>query len=349
MRKLRALLRRFWMLFAGERERNDYAMQYAKLAWAFVFGRGVFVRQIWGKVPDPDASKDVALFVHYDKNGTVHAYVLAYLQGLKDAGRSVVFITNSPRFPEAERRKLDGLASQVIWRKNKGYDFGAYADGMRLLGETSTFRTITLCNDSVYGPLFPLKDIFKRMDPKQADIWSLTDSWDTRHHLQSYFLLFHQNALNHPEFQKYWRSYLHVASKSWVIRKHEIGLSTHMRKAGLVVKPLFPYRDLLDDFFERMGDASILNDEDLTPGHRRYLAQVYDYAERGQPLNMTHFFWDRLIVKFGYPFIKREILQSNPMGLPGLYRWEKMVKAVSDYDTSLITRHLEFTMRGRFM
>ncbi len=349
MNKLRALLRRVWMLFAGERERSDYAVQYAKLAWAFVFGRGVFVRRIWGDAPDAARHKDVAIFVHFDKSGTIHGYVLDYVKGLKEAGRSVVFITNSPKFAEGERRKLDGLAEQVIWRKNKGYDFGAYADGMRLLGDSSRFRSIALCNDSVYGPLFPLSGIFERMDPEEADIWSLTDSWDTRHHLQSYFLVFHQQALRNPDFQAYWRNYLHVASKSWVIRKHEIGMSATMRKAGLVLKPLFPYRDLLDDFFERMGDASILNDEDLTPGHRRYLAQIYDYAEHGQPLNMTHFFWDRLIVKFGYPFIKREILQSNPMGLPGLYRWEKLVRTVSDYDTRLITRHLEFTMRGRFM
>ncbi len=349
MNKLRNLIRRFWMLFVGERERNDYVTQYVKFAWALVFGRGTYIRQSWGKLPSAKKHKHIAIFVHYDAQGYVHDYVLTYVKALREAGRTVIFITNSPKFPQSERKKLQSLCAQTLWRKNKGYDFGAYADGLKTLGDLSAYSTITLCNDSAYGPLFPLADVYKKMDPDVSDIWGLTDSWDTAHHLQSYFLVFHKAALSHPTFQNRWQNYVHVPSKSWVIRKHEIGLAAETRKAGLRAQAVFPYRDLLGDFFDRMGDASILDDEDLRPTHRNFLAQVFAHAESGTPLNVTHFFWDRLIVKFGYPFIKKEILQGNPSALPSLYLWESLVNKCSDYDTREITKHLEFTMRGRFM
>ncbi len=337
------------MLFFGARERSDYVVQYIKFAWALIFGRGTFIRKSWGVAPTPEKHKHVAIFVHYDQYGRVHDYVLDYIKALREAGRTVVFVTNSPKFPEKERQKLGDLCIQTLWRKNKGYDFGAYADGLKSLGELSRFSTITLCNDSAYGPLFSLSETYDRMDPDVADIWGLTDSWDSAHHLQSYFLVFHAAALKHPAFQKRWKTYVHVPSKSWVIRKHEIGISTDMRKVGLKVQAVFPYRVLLSDFFDRIGDASILENKALLPAHRKFLKRIFEHAEQGHPLNVTHFFWDRLIVKFGYPFIKREVLQRNPSGLPSLYRWENIINAASDYDTSLIIRHLEFTMRGRFM
>jgi lipopolysaccharide biosynthesis protein len=349
MKKIRNLIRRVWMLFFGARERNDYAVQYAKYAWALIFGRGSYIRQSWGETPRAQSHKDIAIFVHYDKQGRVHGYVLHYLKALQDAGRTVMFITNSPKFPDVERQKLDGLCAQVLWRKNKGYDFGAYADGMKLLGDLSAYNTVTLCNDSAYGPLFALDKVFKAMSPKIADVWGLTDSWDSAHHLQSYFLLFHKAVLNNPAFQKRWHDYIHVPSKSWVIRKHEIGLSADMRKEGLRAQAVFPYRVLLGDFFDHIGDASILEDKTLLPTYRKFLKRIFEHADHGSPLNVTHFFWDRLITEFQYPFIKKEILQGNPSALPSLYLWEKLIGGVSDYDTSLITRHLEFTMRGRFM
>jgi lipopolysaccharide biosynthesis protein len=348
MKKLYNLIRRFWMLFFGARERNDYAVQYAKFAWALVFGRGTYIRRQWGKQPDATAHPHLAIFVHYDKQGVVHDYVLAYLKALQDAGRTIVFITNSPKFSDKEQQKVEQFCAMTLWRKNKGYDFGAYADGLKSIGDIAAFSTITLCNDSAYGPLFALNDIYRRMNTERADIWGLTDSWDTAHHLQSYFLVFHKAALTHPSFQKRWKKYVHVPSKSWVIRKHEIGMASEMRKAGLRSQAVFPYRELLSDFFTRMGDASILEADRLLPSHRKFLKRIYEHVELGAPLNVTHFFWDRLISHFGFPFIKREILQKNPSALPSLYLWEKLLNDASDYDTAMITRHLEFTMRGRF-
>ena len=264
MKRFRALLRKIYMLFAGEHERSDYIVQYAKYFLALLFGRKSYVRKTWSGTQD-STSKDVAVFVHFDPNGIIHNFVLHYLDELNKSGRRIVFVTNSPKFPKSERKKLDGLVASILWRRNKGYDFGAYADGIKSLGDLHDLNSLLICNDSVYGPVFSLKDMFNKMPAEKADIWALTDSWDTRYHLQSYFLLFHKKAIRHEFFAKRWQKYVHVQSKSWVIRKHEIGLSTEARKAGLRVRAIFRYRDQLAKFIDKVGDANILNDKSLSP------------------------------------------------------------------------------------
>ena len=347
IKRLRALARRVWMLFVGERERSDYVTQYAKFVWAKLFGRKSWIKEAW-KGKQETNSRDIAIFVHFDKNGVVHGFVLEYLLALAKANRRIIFVSNSPKFPQAERDKLQGHVDKILWRHNKGYDFGAYADGIKSLGNLDDINSILLCNDSVYGPLFPLGPLLDKMTSKQADIWAMTDSWDTKYHLQSYFLLFHKSAISHPFFAERWQNYVHVPSKSWVIRKHEIGLSREARKSGLRCRSLFRYRDQLADFIESVGDATVLEDKKLSPKHKAVLQQIFEHAENGSPLNASHFFWDQLILS-GYPFIKREVLQGNPMNLPSLYKWAQLVRSSSEYDIELINDHLETVMRGRFM
>ena len=69
--------------------------------------------------------------------------------------------------------------------------------------------------------------------------------------------------------------------------------------------------------------------------------------ERGLPLNSTHHFWDYLIGEMACPFLKRELLERNPMGIPSLRRWESLLRGTFDYDTDLILRHLEAQARDR--
>ena len=68
--------------------------------------------------------------------------------------------------------------------------------------------------------------------------------------------------------------------------------------------------------------------------------------DAGIPLNPTHFLWGTLIA-MGCPFLKRELLRDNPARIPGVLRWEKVVRSVSDYDPDLIIRDLEMSMRER--
>ncbi len=287
----------------------------------------------------------VVVFAHFDAAGLVHDCVIHYLRALRDAGYTVVFVSNAPDFKAASLQRVLPLSALVLLRTNVGYDFGAYKDGIEALGELSRFEHLVLANDSVYGPLFDLNEILARCDDR-ADIWGMTDNWAGGYHLQSYFLLFRGLALVCPDLRAFFRSVRPVQSKQWLILRYEIGLTQAMQRAGLRCAALFPYHAVAAAFVETVRAGNLAQGTSLSARQRRYVAQIMRGLERGKPLNATHFFWRELVCKIGYPFIKRELLIYNPVGVPYVSAWRDVIRSVSSYDTELAAEHMR-TYRPR--
>ncbi len=82
---------------------------------------------------------------------------------------------------------------------------------------------------------------------------------------------------------------------------------------------------------------------ELTRDHRAFLDRLHRELQFGTPLNPTHFFWDTLITDFNCPFIKRELIRENPVGIIYPWRWPEVVSACGGYDAGPIRRHLQST------
>lgn len=310
-------------------------------------GSNTLIKDMTHGADELSGARKVAIFVHFEKRGRVHRYVIPHLEGLRKAGYAVIFVTNSPQFPEAEKAKVLPHCALAMHRRNRGYDFGSYRDAILHLGPLDELDSLIVCNDSVYGPIQDLAPVLDQCDPDVADIWGLTDSWDKRFHLQSYFLLFHKAALQTPEFQDRWRRYVHIDDKEWVVHQHEIGLTTDMIAAGLRCRALWRYSDLIDAFVADLEDnADLLRSDRLQPEHRAILVNMLNYAQTAIPMNINHFFWDRLLLD-GFPYLKRDLLAANPMRLPQTYRWRSLLRQVSEYDPELIVGHMEATLKNR--
>jgi lipopolysaccharide biosynthesis protein len=307
-----------------------------------------YIAERWPGLDDRDITGRVCIFVHFDRRGEVHDFVVHYLKELKAAGFTTIFVSNAPKLKPAGLRKIEPLAKMIVRRDNLGYDFGAYKDGISLIPDLGKIDLLLLANDSVYGPFWPLSSLLSRADRSRSQFWGLTDCWDRAYHLQSYFLLFGQEAINSEAFRKFWRKIRYVNSKSYIIRKYEVGLSQTMAKAGLRGTAFFTSRAASRAVIETVRKGS-LKDEDLDDTSKRYLTMLHRSLEEGAPLNMSHYLWDYLIVEMGYPFIKRDLLQKNPVSIPYLARWPEVIGSVSDYDTDLIVRHLETSLKNRFI
>jgi len=335
-----------WRWVFDQRDRKDYLAQWTSWAIAALAGHRSMVKSTWPGKHTLDGQKHVAILVTYDTRGQIHDFLIDHMKALHAAGRAVILVSNSPKFSDNDARRAAEHCALVVWRKNRGYDFGAYRDGIQLVPEYDALDSLIVLNDSVYGPFQALPPVLKRMDAAKADIWGMTDSWDAKWHLQSYFLLFHKTALQSDFVKQLWDNWIHVQSKSWVIRNLEVGLTSRFEKAGLRCASAWQYRALVTKFAATIRDKGILDNKDLPKSHRKLLEHMLHFADAGAPMNPCHFFWDEMILD-GFPFLKREVLTSNPIGMPRLYEWNEVVENVSDYPTDHIVRHLRTIMKNR--
>jgi lipopolysaccharide biosynthesis protein len=193
-------------------------------------------------------------------------------------------------------------------------------------------------NDSIYGPFFRLRDQLNEIDRSSTDFWGITDSWERRFHVQSYFILFFRNVLKSKPFKKFWRQMPYVNHKGWVIRNGEIKLSKVLTQQKLRATVLAPYWSVSKKVLDRVIR---LDTESLPDAHRNYIKKLLNNLIDGTPMNPMHYFWETLILDYNCPFLKRELVKSNPVNVPFAWRWPEVVGHASDFDIAMIRRHLQ--------
>ena len=308
-------------------------------------------RKMWSGDDPCATARRAVLFCHFDKHGRIADYVVHYVQELRAAGFRIYFLSNSPKIQESEIAKVLPHVCEAIWRRNIGFDFGAYKDGIAHLAARGLTELdgLLLANDSVYGPLFPLRETFERGEALGTDFWGITDSWERRWHLQSYFLYFGRRALESQHFLDFFlHSLPYFHTREGLIRYGEVLLSTFLSKAGLRSRAIFEYNDIIARYMR--GAIGKKN-----RAYRRRRTIPYSYPTQSfligrmatdNPVNATHFFWD-LLIGLRCPFIKRDLLSYNPGHIENIYLWQNHIARHSDYDTALIANHLKLTKRPR--
>ena len=315
-----------------------------RVSWhsAALRSRAPRIRQRWtGQRPLTGAARVVVL-VHYSRRGAFLRYFRYMVEQFDRAGFATIIVSNSPKLDAEAVQSLLPHCALVLHRRNVGYDFGAWRDGILQIPDLTAVRQLLITNDSVFGPLQGLDTVLERCDPARGDVWGVTESFDTRYHLQSYFLVFHAAVLQAPKFSKFWRTMRYVENKRVVIFKYEIGLSQLLLKAGFRLRALHPYRELTGALMARS-----LTDTERHPLIDEYSSNVLQSINLGKPLNPTHYFWDSLIISFGCPFIKRDLLEKNHVGIPLLCSWRAAIAEVSDYPIEFIEEYLQEASRNK--
>jgi hypothetical protein len=295
----------------------------------------------------------VAIFIHFDGAGMVGPHVLHYVTALRDAGLSVVFVTNSGMLRPAAMEALQAICAGVIIRRNIGYDFGAMREGLDYLGlPRADTELVVLANDSIYGPLKPLDDLLAKFDFAQADLWGPTESWQSRYHIQSYFFAVGRTVLEHPAWHEFWNDVRPVKSKTWVVNNYELGLSQQLARAGLRLKSVWKYEELI----HRVNPAWLMEIPENNPGlvsaeplHRMRFVHAHRIranAAARRPLNPTSDLW-RQLLETGFPFLKRELLRDNPSQIADIAEWREVVERTMGPVPEMIERDLQKVMRNR--
>jgi hypothetical protein len=313
-------------------------------------------RQIVSVWPEGEVAlgPNIVLFMHFDRKGGVRRQLLDYMRELTANGRSVVLVTNSKKLRPEAMAALQGICAAVMIRRNIGYDFGAWADAIHYFGlPRAGTQELILANDSVFGPLTPLKDVLGRLDYDKADIWGLTESWQVRYHLQSFFLAFGPTALRSPVFAKFWGSVRPVPAKAYIVRTYEIGVTQAMIKGGLHCEALWPYESLLRKVDTASFEA-LIKETETTAGkvdpilrnRKLQILRLRDAVARRVALNPTADLWRHLLLA-GFPFIKRELLRDNPTFVEDVGDWVAIVREVVGADPEPILLDLRTMLKDQ--
>ena len=199
-------------------------------------------------------------------------------------------------------------------RDNVGRDFGAWRDALAVALEGRPMpRELLLANDSVLGPIRPLAPLVAELRAGGDGLFGLTESRGGGGHLQSYILLVRGDAAV-AEVSRHLADCRPSRSKWRLVQVGEIGLTRRMLERGHRVAALFGY----DRVTEGLSPAELL------PFGSRF-------AEPGAvtryPLNPTHHLWRILVERFGFPYLKTELVLRNVGRLSGVDAWSEIVDA----------------------
>jgi len=270
------------------------------------------------------------VFVHFNKDNNYDDYVDYYIDSLLNIKeeKEIKFISTST-LPIDTKENLLSKNIHVTERENIGYDFYSYKLAIES-EDMQKFSSVLICNDSVFGPVCDINQVYQDMQETTNDIVGLTQNYEHLYHLQSYFLLFKQNVIHSKEFQNFWSSVEIISEREKVIQMYELGLS----------KFFIEHNFKLGAFCDLTPNCSnlMLHSEKRFKMFRKCLKYFFKgRLSRIQDINVTHLLWRHLITDYNYPFIKRELIDKNPEKLL-VSAIPKEVQRLTNYPSKLFTR-----------
>lgn len=191
------------------------------------------------------------IYVHYNKYSGFSDYVDYQLEKLAPLFEKVVFVSNSSLEQSVQDYLINKFHfSELFIRENIGYDFAAWRDGIQILDESELycFDSITLMNDTCFGPLWNLEVHYNYFEKdSKTDFWGMTNHAEVvtnavviPEHLQSYFMVFHKNVVQSAVFLEFFKHVEDFRNVQKVIDQYETQLTSILKSAG------FQYKVLLD-------------------------------------------------------------------------------------------------------
>lgn len=254
------------------------------------------------------ANRNICLYSHFDYEDMVDDYVIYSLNAIKKSGFEIVFISTCKQLNKSDVDKLSNMCCAVIVRENIGLDFGGWAQVINGYPQVLDAENLTIANDSVYGPLGDLSSFVSKMNQQGYDFWGITECYQIKPHIQSYYVNFTRNVLQSSAFQSFWSNYKHIKDKKKLIVKYEVSLTQILYKAG------FSYGSVFGK------GKSFLSIEGV-------------YA-----INPSHHLWNELIQNYHAPYVKVELLRDNPFDID--LKEKKIVITKTGYDYDLIHNHI---------
>ncbi|MDE7322612.1 MAG: rhamnan synthesis F family protein [Lachnospiraceae bacterium] len=164
--------------------------------------------------------KRVAIYVFHDADGIVDDYAPVFLAELKKYTDHLLVVVNGEVNAEGAA-KFSKVSDEVLVRENEGYDITGYLAGIQHLtwGRIEQYDECIFANSTLYGPIYPFKEMFDTMSKRDIDFWGITKhhmvEWDCfgtckygyiPEHIQSSFLVIRSSMGKTDAYKDVWNN-----------------------------------------------------------------------------------------------------------------------------------------------
>lgn len=263
------------------------------------------------------SSGRVAVVAHYDASHRLAHHVRLLLLELLDVCDSVVLVSTTGIDYSSQAWAATHYNLKVVTRTNQGYDFMSYKEGLRHLGSVDG-KEVIICNDSFVGPVIPMKDVLAGMDPVDCDFWGMTENYEHRWHVQSYFLVFRPSATRTSAFHTFWDEMVPISDRAEVIHRYELGLSRRLSDAGLVGRAYFELtpEDVWQANERHQWWTTAVGPDGAVEEWRNRVVERYLDETKAREFNSTVVLADR-VLSARLPVLKLDIPRLDPFSLDG--------------------------------
>ena len=204
--------------------------------------------------------KRLSIFFFYDAQGIVDRYVDHFLCDLKKNCAHLLVVCNGLLTDEGRATLLKN-ADELLVRENSGFDIWAYKTALEHLTweKIEKYDEIVLCNFTVFGPLYPFKEMFSEMETRELDFWGITkfnkvnyDPFGTISynyippHLQSNFIAIRKRLFMSSEYRAFWENMTPVNTYQEAIGKYEAVFTKKFADLGFKWDTYVPMDDLTE-------------------------------------------------------------------------------------------------------
>jgi len=226
------------------------------------------------------------IYFIYDSNGIIDDYIFYFLNAFKKQRSEVCVVINGKVKNKAEKA-LTNLVDKVIVRKNIGYDSAAYKEALESYGfeNLKKYDEVILANFTMYGPIFPIEEMFYKMDKKDIDFWGITKhpalkakiaNVYVNEHIQSYFIAYRKKMVSSDDFKNYWNTIKTPTTYEEAIAFHELRNTEYFEKLGYKSDTYIDFKKYKNKLEEKAYFYYIIQQlkEDRMPFIKRKIFQI---------------------------------------------------------------------------
>ena len=171
--------------------------------------------------------KRLFLFAGYSSDNRIDNTLVFYVKKLSHHGDVILCMDSN--CPGSELNKVHDYTIAGIGVRHGEYDFGSYKRCFQYARDNKIldkYDFVYLVNDSVFGPLFNITNILKRLESVSSDACGLVESVHKTHSfMESWFVCVNKKIATSVWFNEFMSNITIQKSKSSITVQYEHGLS----------------------------------------------------------------------------------------------------------------------------